>query len=58
MANHHNKKRDFDSITPTVQPQNHLDNKFAPTTKVQHWVDGWDKLNRWLPHIRDKGETL
>ena len=36
VADHHTKKREYDTITPTVQLQNNADNKFAPTAKAQH----------------------
>ena len=35
-ADHHTKKREYDTITPTAQPQNNADNKFAPAAKAQH----------------------
>ena len=36
FADSHSKKRDYDAITPTIQPQNSADHKGAAAMKAQH----------------------
>jgi len=36
MGDHHNKKREYDTITPAMQTQPVVDHKLANATKVQH----------------------
>ena len=36
MGDHQSKKREYEMITPTVQPQNNLDTKVTSATKVHH----------------------